>query len=985
MSKEYKPLVKEQEEKEEKVTNFSNQPTPSSNSSDISEQQKPSNNFPSVFSKGAPSIMAYCIAKINLKLSKNWFPVVFLLVVMIYTGSKSLQFLTIPIYTIFKNLTIIFIAYGEVLWFKGSVTVLMMTSFLLMVFSSIIAASSSDSLNSIIIEKYSPFNFGYIWMGFNCVSSATYILFMRKRIKSTNFKDFDTVYYNNMLSTPLLVFMSLIVEDWSYANLEKNFPIEVRGILISSMLFSGLSAFAISFASAWCIRVTSSTTYSMVGALNKLPIAASGIIFFGDPTTFGSVSAILIGFFSGILYSIAKNEQNIDKLTIIDNDNNLHKSSSSTLKSHHNINDPIITETLDNSFDMDNNQENFQQMNAATFLPLMLQAQDLVTKLESRVIELENDLETINESHEQERDQLLQEIGEKDEYIHNLKTKVSRLEFEDIPDLDDYDLDGNEDIAEFNISEDEGANDFASKFRLTPRKSIDSLHDEEERRHLEAAYSMSNGNENANFVEEPEDMDNRHHSDVDNEIGNSSEEEDSGNEEDDDHENVNIHNQLPPQGPIPNISYTDNSCPNCNVLLAQVDQHLEERAYLKRDLSALAISLSEEQGLRAQIQANKESLEQEIDDWLNAMFEKVNQMVFDEANTREDIELLSREYKGKFENLFKGSNSRQDRLRELKLLLVHLDSTKQRQTGTAIHNGPGALNRNSIARRSVMSNSPVNSPRGSRIFGNFGHMSPSIFSNSSEEYSLTKGKRIYIDGVLFEEFQEYVKSFITSPAPNTSTPTHSFMKRCMVEDIQPCLFEGSTGWKSPFYKRRLLDAIMKNQCEIQAIYYSSSNSVPTTPLSSQFSNNSVNRSNSYHEPPPAPKVKCGLCGHLRSCDFRMRLSGPDAAIPPSTTTMTPSAQSSRFSINSNPGWIPLDRFCRDRVVAVCDFYSYLSHLRQGLLNNSPVWGMYKQCLKYRRRMGMSRVGSVSMFEEEENIANELLNNSEIEAMVVLVH
>ncbi|CAJ0896650.1 15805_t:CDS:2, partial [Entrophospora sp. SA101] len=162
------------------------------------------------------------------------------------------------------------------------------------VFSSIIAASSSDSLNSIIIEKYSPFNFGYIWMGFNCVSSATYILFMRKRIKSTNFKDFDTVYYNNMLSTPLLVFMSLIVEDWSYANLEKNFPIEVRGILISSMLFSGLSAFAISFASAWCIRVTSSTTYSMVGALNKLPIAASGIIFFGDPTTFGSVSAILI-------------------------------------------------------------------------------------------------------------------------------------------------------------------------------------------------------------------------------------------------------------------------------------------------------------------------------------------------------------------------------------------------------------------------------------------------------------------------------------------------------------------------------------------------------------------------------------------------------------------------------------------------------------------------------------------------------------------
>jgi len=85
-------------------------------------------------------------------------------------------------------------------------------------------------------------------------------------------------------------------------------------------------------------------------------------------------------------------------------------------------------ENLDSSFEM-NGQESLQQMDASNFLPLILQAQDLVAKLENRVVELENDLETINESHEQERDQLLQEIGEKDEDIHSLKTKVSRLEF----------------------------------------------------------------------------------------------------------------------------------------------------------------------------------------------------------------------------------------------------------------------------------------------------------------------------------------------------------------------------------------------------------------------------------------------------------------------------------------------------------------------------------------------------------------------------
>lgn len=52
----------------------------------------------------------------------------------------------------------------------------------------------------------------------------------------------------------------------------------------------------------------------MVGALNKLPIAASGLVFFGDPATLGSVSAIGMGFFAGIVYAVAKNNQsNADK------------------------------------------------------------------------------------------------------------------------------------------------------------------------------------------------------------------------------------------------------------------------------------------------------------------------------------------------------------------------------------------------------------------------------------------------------------------------------------------------------------------------------------------------------------------------------------------------------------------------------------------------------------------------------------------------
>ena len=47
----------------------------------------------------------------------------------------------------------------------------------------------------------------------------------------------------------------------------------------------------------------------MVGALNKLPVALSGLVFFDAPATVGSVGAIAVGFVSGIVYAVAKMRQ----------------------------------------------------------------------------------------------------------------------------------------------------------------------------------------------------------------------------------------------------------------------------------------------------------------------------------------------------------------------------------------------------------------------------------------------------------------------------------------------------------------------------------------------------------------------------------------------------------------------------------------------------------------------------------------------------
>jgi GDP-mannose transporter len=84
---------------------------------------------------------------------------------------------------------------------------------------------------------------------------------MRKRIKLTGFKDWDTMYYNNLLSIPVLMIFSFVVEDWGSASLSRNFPSDTRGILLFAITFSGAAAVGISYTTAWCVRTTSSTTY----------------------------------------------------------------------------------------------------------------------------------------------------------------------------------------------------------------------------------------------------------------------------------------------------------------------------------------------------------------------------------------------------------------------------------------------------------------------------------------------------------------------------------------------------------------------------------------------------------------------------------------------------------------------------------------------------------------------------------------------------
>ncbi|KAK7999406.1 hypothetical protein PG990_012006 [Apiospora arundinis] len=258
---------------------------------------------------------------LETKKVKAWFPISLLLVGMIYTSIQALQFLSVPVYTIFKNLTIIVIAYGEALGFGGGgghgVSRLALLSFALMVLSSVVAAWAD--IQSVVVgdgtakdvgATMSTLNAGYFWMGLNIFCAAAYALSNRRVMVKADLKSIDVMFYNNLLSIPILLICSALLEDWSAPNLQRNFPaVGRRQQLAAGMVYSGLVAILISYCTPWCIRTTSSTTYAMAGALNKLPVAVLGIVFFASPVTVGGTVAIVIGVLSGVVYTWTKTRE----------------------------------------------------------------------------------------------------------------------------------------------------------------------------------------------------------------------------------------------------------------------------------------------------------------------------------------------------------------------------------------------------------------------------------------------------------------------------------------------------------------------------------------------------------------------------------------------------------------------------------------------------------------------------------------------------
>ncbi len=229
----------------------------------------------------------------NLKVALQWAPVNITFCAMLWTGMASLRDNSVPMVTIFKNITNIVVSAGDLYFFGTKVESMVIVAFGVMLGGAIFAAKNDMTVTGT----------GLFWMVANCLATAGYILYMKFATKTVKLSKFGMVFYNNVLCTVFLLPVTCLNG-------------EMRVFMESTQIhtfdyawrnaFAGFVGFFLNFASLNCVSHTGPTTYAIVGSLNKVPVAILGWIMFDatiSPQTWFFIAVSMSG---GFLYSYAK-------------------------------------------------------------------------------------------------------------------------------------------------------------------------------------------------------------------------------------------------------------------------------------------------------------------------------------------------------------------------------------------------------------------------------------------------------------------------------------------------------------------------------------------------------------------------------------------------------------------------------------------------------------------------------------------------------
>ncbi|KAI8975774.1 hypothetical protein BDF20DRAFT_880618, partial [Mycotypha africana] len=203
-----------------------------------------------------------------------------------------------------------------------------------------------------------------------------------------------------------------------------------------------------------------------------------------------------------------------------------------------------------------------------------------------------------------------------------------------------------------------------------------------------------------------------------------------------------------------------------------------------------------------------------------------------------------------------------------------------------------------------------------------------------------------------------------------------YMKNSLSEDVEPCLRFGPNSRLSP---KKLVDAILMNACFIEKTPYGFSKEqakkAVETPLrnsatkhmlweylstgsltsSSSTASISSNNNGAHHQ----PSIECQACGYMTENDLPYR-----------------------FRISILDDWACIDRYCRDRLVSVCEFYTFIRNIRQGYYNGRTLSDLFQESTRLKLQMFYARMGTLSQTLRQMGLEGDSVGQASAPNMVI---
>lgn len=199
---------------------------------------------------------------------------------------------------------------------------------------------------------------------------------------------------------------------------------------------------------------------------------------------------------------------------------------------------------------------------------------------------------------------------------------------------------------------------------------------------------------------------------------------------------------------------------------------------------------------------------------------------------------------------------------------------------------------------------------------------------SPSPMSIIDSTNVFLDDGWLSLFKDFLT--LAPKTPLDAIHRLPFLKQCLELDIEPCLRFGTKRLSI----KKVLDAVMREPCFIESDTPKKRHShdmlamKQATTRRSSFAFGTLKLRSSAEEAQQC--YGCGVKMHHHLFRFRLREQDTESY------------------------WI--DRACRDRLVAVCDFYVFIRHVRSGLQSQRTIQSLFQECVWLKLCMFWARSG-----------------------------